>query len=145
VSQGKAIKFGKQFIALIAQYVEENDIEKPDDFIMKNVANKSALKVFIIQNIDKQIPLENIARSKDISLAELMTAMETIVASGTKLNVNYCLDEELDEDEQDEIFDFFREAEEDDLDVVYEEFKDTDVSIEQLQLLRIKFLSEYGN
>ncbi len=112
---------------------------------MKNVANKGALKVYIIQNIDKKIPLEAIARNKDISVAELMTAMEGIVASGTKLNLGYCIDEELDEHEQEDIFDFFRNSTDDDLELVYEEFKDSDVSIEQLQLMRIKFLSEYGN
>lgn len=145
VSKGKALKFGKKFVELIARYVEEHDIEKPDDFVMKNVANKSALKVFIIQNIDKKIPLETIARIKDISVAELMVALEGIVASGTRLNLNYCLDEELDEAEQEEIFDFFREAHDDDLNEAYEEFRDRDVTIEQLQLMRIKFLSEYGN
>jgi ATP-dependent DNA helicase RecQ len=112
---------------------------------MKTVANKGALKVYIIQNIDKKIPLEAIASNKAISVAELLVAMEGIVASGTKLNLSYCLDEELDENEQEEIFDFFREASDDNLDEAYEEFKDRDVSIEQLQLMRIKFLSEYGN
>jgi ATP-dependent DNA helicase RecQ len=145
VSKGKAIKFGRKFVELIAKYVEENDIEKPDDFVMKTVANKGALKVYIIQNIDKKIPLESIASNKDISVAELLQAMEGIVASGTKLNLGYCLDEELDDNEQEEIFDFFREATDDDLEEAYEEFKDRDVSIEQLQLMRIKFLSEYGN
>ncbi len=145
VSKGKALKFGRKFVELIAKYVEENDIERPDDFVMKNVANKGALKVYIIQNIDKKIPLEAIARNKDITVAELMTAMEGIVASGTKLNLGYCIDEELDEREQEDIFDFFRNSTDDDLELVYEEFKDSDVSIEQLQLMRIKFLSEYGN
>src|SRR5690606_4028868 len=86
VSKGKAIKFGKKFIELIAKYVEENDIQKPDDFVMKNVVNKSGLKVFIIQNIDKKIPLETIAKSKDLTVDELLSAMEGIVASGTKLD-----------------------------------------------------------
>lgn len=145
VSKGKARKFGKKFVELIAKYVEENDIEKPDDFVMKNVANKSAIKVYIIQNIDKKIPLETIARNKDLSLEELMSAMEAIVASGTKLNLDYCLEEELDDDEQEDILDFFRESEDDDLESAYQEFKDDDISMELLQLLRIKFLSEYGN
>ncbi len=145
VSKGKAIKFGKKFVELIGKYVTENDIEKPDDFVMKNVANKSGLKVFIIQNIDKKIPLETIAKNKDISVDELMKAMETIVASGTRLNISYCLDEQLDEYEQEDIFDFFRSAEDDDLNLAYHEFKDRDVSIEQLQLMRIKFMSEYAN
>jgi len=145
VSKGKALKFGKKFVELIARYVEEHDIEKPDDFVMKNVANKGALKVFIIQNIDKKIPLETIAKIKDISVAELMSAMEGIVASGTRLNLGYCLDEELDAHEQEDIFEFFRESHDDDLNHAYETFKDRDVTIEQLQLMRIKFLSEYGN
>ncbi len=145
VSKGKALKFGKKFVELIARYVEENEIEKPDDFVMKNVANKSALKVYIIQNIDKKIPLESIAKSKDITVAELLTAMEGIVASGTKLNLSYCIDEELDEDEQEEIFDFFREATDDNIEEAYAEFKDQDITLEQLQLMRIKFLSEFGN
>jgi ATP-dependent DNA helicase RecQ len=145
VSKGKAMKFGRKFVDLIAAYVAENDIVKPDDFVMKNVANKGALKVYIIQNIDKKIPLEAIAKNKDISVSELLAAMEGIVASGTKLNLNYCIDEELDDNEQEDIFDFFREAVDDNLEEAYEEFKDRDVSIEQLQLMRIKFLSEYGN
>src|SRR5690606_27595967 len=145
VSKGKALKFGRKFIELIAQYVEENEIEKPDDFVMKSVANKSGLKVFIIQNIDKKIPLETIAQYKDLTKAELLSAMEGIVAGGTKLNIAYCLEDELDSDEQEDIFDFFRNAEDDDINLVYEEFKDSNVTIEQLQLMRIKFLSEYGN
>jgi len=144
VSKGKAMKFGRKFVDLIAKYVEENDIEKPDDFVMKTVANKGALKVYIIQNIDKKIPLEAIASNKNISVSELLVAMEGIVASGTKLNLNYCLEEELDENEQD-IFDYFRESTEDNIDEAYEEFKDSNVTFEQLQLMRIKFLSEYGN
>lgn len=145
VSKGKAIKFGKKFVDLIAKYVEENDIVKPDDFVVKTVANKGALKVYIIQNIDKKIPLDAIARNKDLPVSELLKAMEGIVASGTKLNLGYCIDEELDDAEQEEIFDFFLGAEHDDIELAYEEFKDRNVSIEQLQLMRIKFLSEYGN
>ena len=145
VSKGKAIKFGKKFIELRANYVAENEIEKPDDFVMKNVVNKSGLKVFIIQNIDKKIPLETIAKTKDLNVTELLTAMEQIVASGTRLNIGYCIEDELDEDEQDDIFDYFRNSEDDNLNAAYDEFKDSDVSIEQLQLMRIKFMSEYAN
>ncbi len=145
VSKGKALKFGKKFIELIAKYVEENDIVKPDDFVMKNVVNKSGLKVYIIQNIDKKIPLETIAQNKDLTLDELLGAMEAIVASGTKLNIGYCIDEELDEDEQEDIFEYFRNAEDDDLNAAYEEFRDYDISIELLQLMRIKFMSDYAN
>jgi ATP-dependent DNA helicase RecQ len=145
VSKGKALKFGKKFVELIAQYVADNDIIKPDDFVMKTVANKGALKVYIIQNIDKKIPLESIAKNKDISVSELLAAMEGIVASGTKLNIGYCLDEELDEYEQEDIYDYFKSSQDGDINEAFEEFKDRDVSIEQLQLMRIKFLSEFGN
>lgn len=145
VSKGKAMKFGKKFIELISQYVSENDIEKPDDFIMKSAASKSGLKVFIIQNIDKKVPLENIASSKDLSIDELLENMEAIVAGGTKLNIGYCLEDELDEDDQGDIYDFFRSAPADDLDAVYEEFKDYDISMEHLKLMRMKFISEFGN
>lgn len=145
VSKGKAMRYGKKFINLIARYVEENDIEKSEDFVMKSVVNKSGMKVFIITNIDKRIPLETIAKNKGLSMEELLVEMETIVASGTKLNISYCIDQVLDEDEQEDIFDYFRNSEDDDLNDVYEEFKDRDVSIELLQMMRIKFLSEFGN
>jgi ATP-dependent DNA helicase RecQ len=145
VSKGKALRFGRKFIDLIAKYVEENDIEKPDDFVMKSVVNKSGMKVFIIQNIDKKIPLETIAKNKGLNLTELLGEMETIVSSGTRLNLDYCLENELDEDEQDDIFDFFRGSHDGSLVEAYEEFKDRDVSLEHLQMMRIKFLSEYGN
>ncbi|RYE22837.1 MAG: DNA helicase RecQ [Sphingobacteriales bacterium] len=145
VSKGKALRYGKKFVELIAQYVADNNIERPDDFVMKSVVNKSGMKVFIIQNIDKKIPLETIARNKDLSLQDLLTEMETIVASGTKLNLDYCLEQELDEYEQEDIFDYFRGSHDDNLDNAYDEFKDRDVSIEQLQMMRIKFLSEFGN
>lgn len=143
VSKGKAMRYGKKFIEIIAKYVEENDITKPDDFVVKSIVNKSGMKVFIIQNIDKKIPLEMIAKNKNISLQDLLTEMETIVASGTKLNLDYCLD--LDEYEQEDIFDYFRNNHDDNLEMAYEEFKDRDVSEEHLQMMRIKFLSEYGN
>ncbi|HYD22525.1 MAG TPA: RQC domain-containing protein, partial [Flavipsychrobacter sp.] len=145
VSKGKAIRYGKKFVELIEKYVEENDIVKPDDFVMKSVVNKSGMKVFIIQNIDKKIPLDTIARNKGLSLQDLLVEMETIVASGTKLNLDYCLEQELDEDEQEDIFDYFRGSQDDNLESAYEEFKGNDVSIEHLQMMRIKFLSEYGN
>ncbi|MCB9046429.1 MAG: DNA helicase RecQ [Chitinophagales bacterium] len=145
VSKGKAIKFGKKFVSLIEQYVEENDIVKPDDFVMKSVVNKSGMKVYIILNIDKKIPLETIARNKGITLQELLTEMDTIVASGTKLNIDYTIDEELDDDEQEDIFDYFRSSTDDNIEDAYEEFKDSNVTLEQLQMMRIKFMSEYAN
>jgi ATP-dependent DNA helicase RecQ len=145
VSKGKAMRYGKKFVEVIAKYVTDNNIERPDDFVMKSVVNKSGMKVFIIQNIDKKIPLETIARNKDLNLQDLLTEMETIVASGTKLNLDYCLEQELDENEQEDIFDYFRGSHDDNLEHAYDEFKDRDVSIEQLQMMRIKFLSEFGN
>jgi ATP-dependent DNA helicase RecQ len=145
VSKGKAIRYGKKFVDLIAKYVEENDIVKPDDFVMKSVVNKSGMKVFIIQNIDKKIPLETIAKNKGLTLPDLLVEMETIVASGTRLNLDYCLEQELDEYEQEDIFEYFRNSHDDNMDDAYEEFKDRDVSIEHLKMMRIKFMSEYAN
>ncbi len=145
VSKGKAIRYGSKFVELISAYVEENDIVKPDDFVMKSVVNKSGMKVFIIQNIDKKIPLETIAKNKGLTLPDLLVEMETIVASGTRLNLDYCLENELDEYEQEDIFDYFRNSHDDDMDSAYEEFKDRDVSVEHLKMMRIKFMSEYAN
>lgn len=145
VSVGKAIKYGKPFVELIAQYVEENEIEKPDDFIMKSVANKSSNKIFIIQNVDKKIPLETIAKTKDLKIETLLEEMETIVGSGTKLNLGYAIDDMLDEDEQEEIIDYFRNCETSSLEVAQEELAEGGYDWEQLKIMRIKFLSEYGN
>src|SRR3954470_14812622 len=145
VSKGKAIKFGKPFVELIAKYVEENDIEKPDDFVMRSVANKSSNKIYIIQNVDKKIPLETIARNKDLRLDALLEEMETIVASGTRLNLSYAIDDMLDEDEQDEIIDYFKSSETSSLEVAQEELESSGYDWEQLKIMRIKFLSEYGN
>jgi ATP-dependent DNA helicase RecQ len=145
VSKGKAVRYGRKFVDLIEKYVEENDIVKPDDFVMKSVVNKSGMKVFIIQNIDKKIPLETIAKNKGLSLPDLLVEMETIVASGTRLNLDYCLEQELDDDEQEDIFDYFRNSHDDNLEHAIEEFKDKNVSIEHLKMMRIKFMSEYAN
>lgn len=145
VSKGKAIRYGKPFVDLIAAYVEENGIEKPDDFVMRSVANKSNNKIYIIQNVDKKIPLETIARNKDLQLDKLLEEMETIVASGTKLNLDYAIDDMLDDDEQDEIIDYFRSCDTSSLDVAQEELAGGDYNWEQLKIMRIKFLSEYGN
>ena len=145
VSVGKALKYGKPFVELIAEYVEENNIEKPDDFIMKSVANKSSNKIFIIQNIDKKIPLETIAKIKDLKLNVLLEEMETIVASGTKLNLSYAIDDMLDEDEQEEIIDYFRSCETSSLEAAQLELADGGYEVEELKIMRIKFLSEYGN
>ncbi len=145
VSKGKALKYGKPFIALIEKYVEDNNIEKPDDFVMKSVANKSSNKIYIIQNVDKRIPLETIAKNKDLRLDAMLEEMETIVASGTKLNLNYAIDDMLDEYEQEEIIDYFRSCETSSLQLAQEELSDGGYNWEQLKIMRIKFLCEYGN
>lgn len=145
VNSGKAIKFGGPFVKLIAQYVEDNEIEKPDDFVIKSVANKGSNKIFIIQNIDKRIPLETIAKTKSFSLPELLEEMETIVASGTKLNIQYAVDDMVDEYDQEDIIDYFKGCTTSSLDVARQELSDGDFSWEQLKLMRIKFLTEFGN
>jgi ATP-dependent DNA helicase RecQ len=144
VSKGKALRYGKPFIELIAKYVEENDIEKPDDFQMKTVANKSINKVYIIQQMDKKIPLETIAKNKDMRLDALLENMETIAASGTKLHLDYVIDEMLDESEQDEILDYFKGCETSSLQLAQQELAEGNYSWEQLKLMRIKFLNTYG-
>ena len=145
VSKGKAIKYGKPFVELIAKYVEENDIEKPDDFVMKSVANKANNKIFIIQNVDKKISLETIAKIKSLKLDELLEEMETIAASGTKLNLDYAIDEWLDEYDQIEIIDYFKSCQTSSLEVAQGELSENNYSLEQLKIMRIKFLSVYGN
>ncbi|RTL47629.1 MAG: DNA helicase RecQ [Sphingobacteriales bacterium] len=144
VSKGKALKYGKPFVELIAKYVEENDIVKPDDFVMKSVANKNNNKIYIIQNVDKKIPLETIAKNKNLQLHELLEEMETIAASGTKLNLDYAIDEWLDEYEQEEILDYFKGCETASLQVAQQELSENGFSWEQLKIMRIKFLNVYG-
>jgi ATP-dependent DNA helicase RecQ len=145
VGNGKAMKFGSPFIELIRKYVDDNDIERPIDLIIKTQANKSQLKVSIIQNIDRQIGLEDIAKSKGITYFDILKEIEAIVNSGTKLNLNYFVDELIDEDRQDEVFDYFQSAENDSIDEALKELGETDYSREEIQLMRIKFMSELGN
>ncbi len=144
VGLGKALKYGKVFIKTIKKYVEDNNVERPNDFVVKTTANKSVLKVHIIQNIDRKVPLEDIANSKGKSIAEIIEEIEAIVFSGTKINLDYFVDEILDEDQQDEIFDYFRESETDSLQEALEEFEG-EYEEEELRLMRIKFLSDLGN
>ncbi len=144
VSKGKALKYGKPFVELIAKYAEENNIERPDDFVMKSVVNKSGNKVYIIQNTDKKVPLETIARNKGWSMDELLEEMETIAASGTRLNLDYAIDELLDQNEQEEILDYFKGCETSSLQVAQEELSDYNFNWEQLKIMRIKFLNKYG-
>jgi ATP-dependent DNA helicase RecQ len=145
VSKGKALRYGKPFLEMIARYVEENNITKPDEFVLKSVANKSLNKVYIIQNVDKKIPLETIARNKDMRLDDLLEKMESIAASGTKLNLDYAIDEMLDEYEQEDILEYFKNCETSSLQVAQEELADGNFTWEQLKIMRIKFLSVYGN
>ena len=144
VSKGKALRYGKPFTDLIALYVEENDIERPDDFVMRSVVNKSVNKVYIIQQVDKKIPLETIAKNKDMRLDALLENMETIAASGTKLHLNYVLDEMLDGDEQAEIIEYFKTCQTSSLQVAQQELAESNFTWEQLKLMRIKFLNDYG-
>ena len=145
VGEGKARKFGKEFLELIAKYVEENEISRPDDFVMKSMVNKSVNKVYIIQNIDRKIPLEDIADSKGMEMEELLDEIETIVLSGTKLNLDYYIQQTLDDDVVDEIFDYFRnEAESDSLEAAMEDLRD-DYDEPEVRLVRIKFLCEVAN
>ncbi len=145
VSKGKAIRYGKPFLDVVIKYVEENDVVRPDDFVMKSVVNRNNNKIFIIQNIDKKIPLETVAKTRDLRIDELLEEMETIVASGTKLNIDYAIDEMVDEYEQDEILDYFKNCETSSLQVALEELADSNFNWEQLKLMRIKFLCVYGN
>ncbi len=145
VSKGKAIRYGKPFIDIIAKYVEENNIERPDDFVMKSVVNKSGNKVYIIQNIDKKIPLETIAKNKGMKMEELLEEMETIAGSGTKLNLDYALSQLLDEYDQEEIIEYFKGCETSSLQVAQDELSEHNFTWEQLKLMRIKFLGQYGN
>jgi len=144
VGVGKAQRFGEPFVDLIAHYVEENDIDRPQDFFMKSLVNKSGLKVQLIQNIDRKLPLEDIARSQSKSFEEILEEIESIVASGTRVNLTYYLDGKIDRTEQEEIFDYFNSAESDDIIDAYHEF-DGLYSEEELRLVRIRYLSEVAN
>ena len=144
VGEGKAKKYGMPFIKFIATYVEENDIIRPDDLVVRSIANKSGLKVHIIQNTDRKIPLEEIARAKGLEMEELISEIESIVYSGTKINIDYYINEILDEDQQDEIKDYFMNAEKDAIRDAMEEFGG-DYEEEELRLMRIKFISDVAN
>ncbi len=145
VGAGKAEKFGEPFIKLIKEYVEENDITRPNDMVVKSVVNKSALKIGIIQNIDKRIPLEDIAYGKGLSFDELLSEIESIVSSGTRLDLNYYIEENIDIYHQEDILDYFHEAESDDVQQALRELGEDEYSEEEVRLMRIKFLSEVGN
>jgi ATP-dependent DNA helicase RecQ len=144
VGEGKAKKYGKEFIELIHQYVEDNDIIRPDDLVVKSTGANSVNKLYIIQNIDRKLSLSDIAAGKGMNMDTLLKEMEQIVYSGTKLNIKYWIDEMLDDDQQDEIHDYFMESESDDIEAALKEF-DGEYDIEELRLMRIKFISEIAN
>jgi len=144
VGEGKARKFGKEFVSLITTYVAENDVLRPDDLIVKSTGVNSGLKLYIIQNTDRKLPLEDIAKSKGKEMMDLIKEMEAIIYSGTKLNIDYALDDLLDEDQQEEIHEYFMEAESDSIQEALDEF-DGDYDEDELRLMRIKFINEVGN
>ena len=145
VSLGKAQKFAQPFIDHIAKYVEDNDIDRPTDFVMKTVANKSKVKVQIIQCIDRKMPLEDIAATNQLKVSELMQELDMIVLSGTKINIDYYINEVVDEYVREEIYDYFKEAETDDAVTAFHELKENDITIEEIELIRLKFLSDLAN
>ncbi|NOY46946.1 MAG: DNA helicase RecQ [Chlorobi bacterium] len=144
VGEGKAKKYGRDFVELIADYVEENDITRVEDMVVKSTGSNSALKLYIIQNIDRKLPLDDIASAKGMEMPDFVKEMEAIVFSGTKLNINYWIDDILDEDQQEEIHEYFMESETDKIDDAIEEF-DGDYDDDELRLYRIKFVSEVAN
>lgn len=144
VGEGKAKKYGGEFVALINRYVEDNDIIRPDDLVVKSTGTNSANKLYIIQNIDRKLPLDDIAKAKGMTMDALIKEMEQIVYSGTKLNIKYWIDDMLDEDQQEEIHDYFMESATDKIEEALKEF-DGDYDIDELRLMRIKFISEVAN
>ncbi len=145
VGQGKARRYGKEIVALIAKYVEENEIERPEDMVVRTVANKSKLKVFIIQSIDRKLSFEDIADSKGVEVKDVISEVEAIVNSGTRLNIDYYIEDVLDEEHQEEIFEYFRESHDDSIENALQELGEDEYSEEDIRLVRIKFLSDMGN
>ena len=145
VGIGKAKKFGNEFIDLIDQYVKENNIERPSDMVIKTIVKKSSNKVKIIQGLDKKLSIEDIARGKGLKSDELIKEIETIVESGTKLDLQYMLDEMIDDYEQEELFDFFKDSENFSIEEARKEFEEDEYSDEELRIARIQFISKIGN
>ncbi|TRX71258.1 DNA helicase RecQ [Carboxylicivirga sp. M1479] len=146
VGTGKASRFGKEFVKLIKQHVDENEIDRPMDLVVKSIANKSKNKIFIIQSIDRQMPLDDIASSKGMEMVDLIKELESIVYSGTRVNIDYYIDQVMDEDHRDDIFYYFKEdAETDDIQEALEELGEDQYSEEDVRIVRIKFISEVGN
>ncbi|MDE5626400.1 MAG: HRDC domain-containing protein, partial [Candidatus Amulumruptor sp.] len=144
VGAGKAKRYGKEFVDVIRRHVEDNDIERPEDMVVRSVPSKSNVKIAIIQAVDRKVPLEAIAESKGLEFEELLYKLEAIVYSGTRININYDIDERLDREDQEELFEYFKESESGDLEEAYEEYGDV-YTEEEIRLMRIRFLSEMGN
>lgn len=145
VSLGKATRYAKPFLELIRKYVEENEIERPSEVVVKQMANKSKVKVGIIQNIDRKIDLEDVAHAVGLNMDELVDELDAIVESGTKVNIDYYLEEAMDEAVRDEIYDYFLQSETDDIKEAYKELREEEITMEEIRLVRIKFLSEMAN
>jgi ATP-dependent DNA helicase RecQ len=145
VGSGKALRFGKEFVDLIAQYVEENDITRPMDMVVKSVVNKSGAKVYIIQSIDRKLSLGDIGNAKGMSMDEVISEIESIVSSGTKVNINYYINSIIDEDKQEEIYEYFKESETDSVLEALKELGEEDYTEEEIRLIRIKFIAELGH
>ena len=144
VGEGKARRFGQEFVDLIRRHVEENEIERPSEYKVRQMANKSQTKIFIVQSIDRKIDLEELAESRDLEFSELISELEAIVQNGTKINIDYYLNDILEEECQQEAIDYFRETETDDIDAAIDELGD-DMTEEEIRLMRVKFISEMGN
>ena len=145
VGYGKAQKFGKEFVELIKRYVQEKEIERPQDMVVKSVVSKSGLKVYIIQSIDRQIDLEDICEAKQLEMDELLGEIESIMNSGTKLNLNYYVDRIIDEERQQEVYDYFDHAETESIDEALKALGEDEYSEEELRLMRIMYISEKGH
>jgi ATP-dependent DNA helicase RecQ len=144
VGSGKAQRYGQSFVALIKTYVDEKEIIRAQDMVVKSVVNKSGLKVYIIQNIDRKVSLNDIANAKNLEMTKLLDEIEAIINSGTKLNLDYYINEVLDEDHQDEVFDYFREAESESVREAMDELGEDEYTEEDIRLMRIKFMAELG-
>ena len=142
VSAGKLMKYGKKFLEVIKTYVEENDIDRPSDYVVRQVANKSKNKITIIQGVDKKLGLEDIAETIGVSFEDLLDEMNMIVSSGTKLDLEYYIEENVDEYAAEDIFEYFNEAESDSIDTAFAELKEDDVTIDEIKIIRLKFLSD---
>ena len=144
VGEGKAKRYGKDFIALIKRYVDDNNVDRMSDMVIKSTGLNSSLKLYIIQNIDRKLPLDDISSAKGMEMDDFIRELEAIVFSGTKLNINYWIDDLFDEDQQDEIHEYFMESETDDIEAAIEEF-DGEYDDQELRLYRLKFISEVAN